>query len=372
MNVRRLLFPALTAVLAFLVVAGPVAAGAAVVAVLAHHLILRADWERTIFNVAQTGLYVCAGSVAFHALTDLDVRPHLPGVGNLLAVLAGACVMHFLNTLTLAGVVALQIGTSPLATWRADLWLDFSQHVVLVVLGVLLTALVSDRPWSAPLVVPALVLVYLSLRRSAEVRAAAQATTEAAGDIVDLLTHQPAGHSRRVATWTRRLADQLGLPAADADAAVLAAHLHGTALPDAERNGQTQRPVAGMLATPGAFMDQTRLALGREPNAASMARHLGERWDGTGTPDALAGDAIPIGARLVAVADELDRMTMTSTPDALHNPAGVLAALRAGAGSRWDPTIVDVLGQILEDVSGVMDGLIDVASPITANEPFGS
>jgi response regulator RpfG family c-di-GMP phosphodiesterase len=119
-------------------------------------------------------------------------------------------------------------------------------------------------------------------------------------------------------------------------------------------------------------MDQTRLALGREPNAASMARHLGERWDGTGTPDALAGDAIPIGARLVAVADELDRLTMTSTPDALHNPAGVLAALRAGAGSRWDPTIVDVLGQILEDVSGVMDGLIDVASPITANEPFGS
>jgi HD-GYP domain-containing protein (c-di-GMP phosphodiesterase class II)/DNA-binding response OmpR family regulator len=80
-------------------------------------------------------------------------------------------------------------------------------------------------------------------------------------------------------------------------------------------------------------------------------RHHHERWDGAGYPSALAGDAIPLGARIVAVADSFAAM-IAARPHRL--PKRVPAALediRSGSGKQYDPSVVDALVRVLSSTS---------------------
>lgn len=338
-------------VIAAVLLLSPAAAvGLAVVAVGVHQIVRREDWDQTVFNVAQTALHVGAGALVFRALGPAGPSPEVPGIGSWLGVVAAIGAMHLLNTLGVAIIAALQLGNDPLRVWREEFWLDFPEHLVLVALGVLLALLAGDRPWLLSLAVPPVALVYASLRRGAEVRAAGRAAEVATGDLLDLLTQAPRGHSRRVADWTLRLAQRLGLSTEETSAAVRAAHLHGIALLADRRTPRGDTPPK--LDAPAGRQEPNLGALVTTPlGNAHVALHVSERWDGTGAPAALAGDAIPIGARLVAVADAFDQLVGQPAAGTAVDPRGALAVLRDGAGRAWDPWVVAALGAILADVA---------------------
>jgi ribonuclease P protein subunit RPR2 len=77
-----------------------------------------------------------------------------------------------------------------------------------------------------------------------------------------------------------------------------------------------------------------------------VVRHHHERWDGSGYPDGLAGEAIPLAARVFAVADALDALT-TDRP---YRPASSFEHARrvvyAGSGTQFDPAVVAAYRQI--------------------------
>ena len=72
-----------------------------------------------------------------------------------------------------------------------------------------------------------------------------------------------------------------------------------------------------------------------------------ERWDGQGYPDKLVGKAIPLGARIVAVADAYHAMTTNRPYQPARDAASALAELRHCAGTQFDPTVVQGLERIL-------------------------
>ena len=82
---------------------------------------------------------------------------------------------------------------------------------------------------------------------------------------------------------------------------------------------------------------------------AQIVRHHHERWDGRGYPDALAGPNVPLGGRIIAVADAFSAMIT----DRIYRPALPLerawAELRAHSGSQFDPEIVEVFGQVVDE-----------------------
>jgi putative nucleotidyltransferase with HDIG domain len=80
---------------------------------------------------------------------------------------------------------------------------------------------------------------------------------------------------------------------------------------------------------------------------ARVVRASHERWDGTGYPDHLVGDAIPLAARIIACADAFSAMT-TDRPyrRAMAMPAAI-GELRAGAGSQFDPRVVEAMTELL-------------------------
>ncbi|MDA8146864.1 MAG: HD domain-containing protein [Thermaerobacter sp.] len=153
------------------------------------------------------------------------------------------------------------------------------------------------------------------------------------------------GRSRRISHWSRMVAVELGLDSPAADAVALAALLHDVGmagLPPAIllKQGQlTPEEYATTRRHPeiGAQLVQP---LGRD-DLAPMVRHHHEHFDGTGYPLRLAGEQIPLGARIIAVADRFEaKVTHRNYRSALPF-AEALAQLRQAAGSQLDPAAVE-------------------------------
>ena len=164
---------------------------------------------------------------------------------------------------------------------------------------------------------------------------------------VDARDAQRGGHSERVAALAARLATRLGADEETVELTRLAGTLHDL--------GELGVPEE-ILRKPEPLTEAERTALERQSqigsrmleslgvdSVAAWVRHHHERWDGTGYPDGLAGEEIPLGSRIVLVADAFDAMTS----DSVHRPARstgeALAELQGGAGTQFDPAVVAAL-----------------------------
>jgi len=161
---------------------------------------------------------------------------------------------------------------------------------------------------------------------------------------VDARDAQRGGHSDRVAELSARLAARLGGDEEIVELTRLAGTLHDL--------GELGVPEE-ILRKPGPLTDSEREALERHSgigsrmleslgveSVAAWVRHHHERWDGTGYPDGLAGEEIPLGARIVLVADAFDAMTSDSAHRSARSAEEALAELQRGAGTQFDPAVV--------------------------------
>ena len=171
-----------------------------------------------------------------------------------------------------------------------------------------------------------------------------------AAEYRDDATHQ---HTERVARTTRLLARTLKLSPDQADLLALAAPLHDIGkigIPDAVllKPGKLTDDEYAVMKT-HAQVGANMLAGSGSPvlqAAAQIAQHHHERWDGTGYPNRLRGRRIPLGARIVAVADTLDALTHErpykpawSLDDALHE-------IFSQSARQFDPRVIDALHRL--------------------------
>jgi putative two-component system response regulator len=84
-----------------------------------------------------------------------------------------------------------------------------------------------------------------------------------------------------------------------------------------------------------------------------IARHHHEKWDGSGYPDGLAGAAIPLSARLMAVADVYDALISVRPYKKAMTHDEALAFIRDGSGSHFDPRVVEALNDCLDEVRAI-------------------
>ena len=99
------------------------------------------------------------------------------------------------------------------------------------------------------------------------------------------------------------------------------------------------------------------------PEAAAAVRHHHERWDGKGYPDGLAGQAIPIEARLVALADAFEALTAGRGQRAPLLPSEALARIEAELQGAFDPDLVEVLRALVEE------GAVSIPLPAPPETP---
>jgi HD-GYP domain-containing protein (c-di-GMP phosphodiesterase class II) len=94
-------------------------------------------------------------------------------------------------------------------------------------------------------------------------------------------------------------------------------------------------------------------ARGLEPVAA-LVRSSREHFDGSGHPDRLAGEDIPLGARIVAVCDAFDAMLSKRPWRPAMSTERALAELRAGAGAQFDAAVVDAFDAVIDERSRLL------------------
>lgn len=161
------------------------------------------------------------------------------------------------------------------------------------------------------------------------------------------------GHLWRLAEYSRTIATCLGCGPEDARHAWYGGILH-----DIGKIGIDDSVLrkCGSL-TPSEFAEVRRHPdIGAEivssmrfaPVVAPIVRGHHERWDGGGYPQGLAGESIPLHARIVSVADAFDAMTTDRPYRSALDHTEAIHRLRGGCGSQWDPTIVDVFVDLLE------------------------
>jgi HD-GYP domain-containing protein (c-di-GMP phosphodiesterase class II) len=153
------------------------------------------------------------------------------------------------------------------------------------------------------------------------------------------------GHSERVGASSGRLAGALGLSPAQIDMVTQAGLLHDIGkigVPETvlHKRGPLDQIEWGLVRHHALIGAQIVAPFDFFAGSGLAIRHHHERWDGSGYPDGLAGCAIPLGARIVAVADVFDALT-SDRPYRAALPRGVALEYIAGeAGRTLDPEVV--------------------------------
>ncbi len=161
-----------------------------------------------------------------------------------------------------------------------------------------------------------------------------------------------ADHLHDVAELAEAVGRALGLTPETVDQLRQAAELHDVgkvAIPDAilAKRGPLDADEWAFVRRHTVIGERIINAAPALAGVAGLVRSSHERWDGTGYPDRLSGEAIPVGARVVAVCDAYDAMTTDRSYRRAMEPAQALAELRRCAGTQFDPRVAEALGAVL-------------------------
>lgn len=303
---------------------------------------------RTLSNGAQMGLSVAAAGLAFRLSGGSLVHPDLRTL--VLPLAMSVLTFQLVNNFLVAFYFNRLRGTPLISTWLSDVRDLLVSNMLSIPTAALLAVLYTT-------VGPMILLVYLvslPLQRRAHLLYFQQKriNDQAIDSLVlaiDANFPQGKGHSRRVANVSAAIAREMGLPPHLVDAIELGGLLHDVGLIGIDSPVETE---TGEVMSER-FREHTRIGadLVRDlprKEIGGIVLHHHEKYDGTGYPQGLRGDAIPIGARIVAVAEVFDSLMVGGLErrTGLSLPA-VLATLTSEAAMSFDPRVVEALVSVV-------------------------
>jgi len=307
------------------------------------------------FNMAGMALAVSAGYGVYHVI---------PNRGQLLAVrVALAAIAYFLtNTLTVAGVVALTQGGSLRRVWKECYFWSFPYYLVGGGIAAVTHACNQAVGWQMVFLgLPVVYIIFRSYRlylgrlesekqHAEEIAALHLRTIEAlalAIEAKDETTHE---HLQRVQVYAVELGKKAGLDAAGLQALHAASILHDIgklAVPEhiiSKPGKLTPEEFEKMKIHP--VVGAEILARVQFPyDVVPVVRAHHEKWNGTGYPDGLKGEEIPLGARVLALVDCFDALASDRQYRRALPLDEALAAVQAEAGISFDPALVRLLAE---------------------------
>ena len=339
----------------------------------------RTNVLRAAFNVAEPTLSIGLASILAAVVPDpfpsASAGTHF--IGSIPALVS---IYFVLNTGLTAIAVALEAGVSPFAVWKSHaLYTGANYYAAAAVAALTVDPVDGIDTRVLGIVVPLAALSYLVLRTaSRQVEQSQQhvrdlderylATVEAlaiAVDVKDDVTH---GHVRRVQVYSVALARALGVTDPELikalDTAGLLHDVGKITVPDRvlQKPGRLSTAEFDTMkqhADTGArILEQVRFPYPVVP----IVRHHHEKWDGTGYPDKLAGEAIPLGARILTVVDCFDALTSDRPYRRRLTDDEAAAMLVAESGTHFDPMVVEAFVPIIPSLRALNSA--DAADPL--------
>lgn len=334
-----------------IILMGPTGAGLLTATAMSIYQVAFADnpWPKRVFNVGQLTLTVCLAGITFilvggsPSLTSFDLA------AVFLPFLSAVIVYFVFNRTIVSAVIALSEGTSLRAIWQD---LSYSPFLFDIVGSSLALAVAFLYVRWGPIALIATLVPIIGLRYSYGVNLELkQLNSDLLRVLIKTIEAQDpytSGHSIRVAEGAIAIAREMGLKSRTINHIETAALLHDIGKIDSEFREilrqedsltTAQRQLIRNHPDRGVELVESVRAL--DDAVLKYIRHHHERFDGTGYPDGLEGEEIPLGARIIMVSDSIDAM-VTKRPyrDALSR-SETIEELRRHEGKQFDPRIVE-------------------------------
>lgn len=317
---------------------------AVVLAVTCGEIVQRREGLKAVFNVAQ---YALAISLALTVFILLGGKPidSATWERSILPFAAAFATFLFANSAAVSGVMAVSL-KRPL--W--EIWKHNSQGAIRYdllalpfVYGFAFVYVKYDW-WALAVALPLLGLRQL-YKTNWQLETINEELLQLMVAAIEARDPYTSGHSRRVAQYSKVVARAAGLNARAVDRLATAALLHDV--------GKIHEEFAPILRKPGRLTTEEFAIMRTHPEKGAILvakvtqfrdlvpaiRSHHEAWDGSGYPDKLTGERIPLWARVIVFADTIDAMTTDRPYREALSAASVREELRSQAGRQFDPTI---------------------------------
>lgn len=304
---------------------------------------------------------------------------------SVMPVVTSTLIYYLMNTFAVSTVIGLSSGSSPVHVWRESFLWTAPGFFAGSSCAIFLTAF-YDQLGLVLLLMPIPVLVYISyktfmekreqdLRHIEELRLGQEqlaklylATIESLAAAIDAKDTYTSEHISRVQSIAVKIATALGIPDSELEGIKTAALLH-----DIGKLGVPEH----ILLKPGKLSSDEYAKIQKHPSigakildpvqfpwpVADMVRCHHEKWDGSGYPGALSGDEIPLGARILAIADVYDALTSKRSyrEGWLHSQA--VEHIINLADTHFDPVVVDAFVKVSDEIEPLAQSSSESVGP---------
>lgn len=307
-----------------------------------------AETAKLIFNTATPALASGVGIAAYQiagGIAWVESSTIMP-----IAIFVLLTTIRIVNDLALVGVLALSQARAPAQTLRAVLGTTLVDDLLVApIVGFLAHAIVVWGVVATLAIAASLVWVQRLYQTNRAVTRLSEELLELMVTAIEARDPYTSGHSRRVSHMAAEIARVLGLTDAEIKRVSIAGLLHDV--------GKIHEKYATVLQKPDRLTHDEWLLMREHPvdgealvgkvsqlhDIQPAIRHHHERWDGSGYPDGLAGEAIPLMARILSFADTIDAMTSTRPYRRGLACGEVQQEIISCAGRQFDPTIAEKL-----------------------------
>ncbi|MBC7841791.1 MAG: HD-GYP domain-containing protein [Gemmatimonadaceae bacterium] len=319
----------------------------AVSVVFVSQLLQRKDGVKTLFNVGQHAVALSISVLAFRAtgasgaVFTGDIRTFPLVVAFLAFVVA--------NSTAVAAVVSAETQKNFWTLWKEG-QRGFLFDMVALPFVYVFVRVYIDYGVLATSAAAALVLIVRQLNSTnEELHLSNKELLELTVTTLEARDPYTSGHSRRVSQYSRMMGQALGLTAKQVDRLTVAGLLHDV--------GKIHEVFAPILSKPGKLTAEERAIMESHPikgaelvrisshlrDTVEPIRHHHEAWDGSGYPDALAGESIPVFARIIAIADTIDAMASDRPYRRGLSAEKIRAEIVRMSGIQFDPQMLRTL-----------------------------
>jgi putative nucleotidyltransferase with HDIG domain len=342
---------------------------------------------RILFNLAEPVISVLAASVVFYRIyggPPLATQPATGFSAVLLPAAAMTAVYFLFNSGLNALAVASETRTSPYRVWRQHfIWLSltyFGASSVAILLAINWPSLSFG---ALAVALPLVVIFWLTFRLTidkiedankhlAELQRLYMSTVEALAMAIDAKDQVTAGHLRRVKGYALGLAKAIGVgdkkEMLALEAAALLHDVGKVSVPDSilDKPGKLTAYEYERIKLHASVGAQILSMVPFPWPVVPIVRHHHENWDGTGYPDGLSGNDIPLGARIMAVVDCYDALTTDRPYRPALSDEEALAIIAERKGTMYDAAVTDAFVKVHEEIAAAVSEQDNDAGTFTA------
>ncbi len=327
-------------------------------------------WVKKVFNVSQMTLSWTVTALVYWILHDPTAN-FLGSLQNILVISLAGLTDFGVNSLLVSLVVSFANHLPLRYVWSQNFPKAILHELSMVPLGAFLAILWQFNPVSLPLAALPLLVVRHAYLVADQLQRQTREALVAMMRVIDERDQHTADHSDRVSYYARTTAEALDLDQEEIEVIAQSALLH-----DLGKVGMADDILFGpkILNSHERKRAEKHAEVGAEllskfplfERGANLVRHHHERYDGTGYPDQIQGEDIPIGARIISVADAYQAMTEDRPyRRGMSQPVAVQRLITA-SGTQFDPRVVQAFVRALPPAQAQSESVSPVLVPVQA------